>query len=906
MPSDITRLIFDKKKHYNGVRMQQGRVMLDSDWNAQHDIYHHRQVTQTKDVIGRCGVPRNSDSFRIVSNGGMFTISPGRFYIEGMLCELFEEVPYFDQPNFPDPPFLQDTGVGSPPSSPPNSPPEAPTLDLDDGRYMVYLKAWIRERTSLDDPQIQEVALGGADTTARLQTVWQAILLKSEPELTCSARSQIWETNIENSSGKLNARTVAADTSEDPCSLQQSGGYRRLENQLYRVQIHTGGDLASATYKWSRDNASIETKVSEIDNLTIRVDNTGKDEVLGFAVGQWVEFINENTSLNQKTYELSKITEVNPAKSEIVIESIDPEVNFSEGMKLRRWDSASDDKDGLGLHSGWESIEDGIEVKFNMGTYKSGDYWLVPARTNTAEIEWPGGDVAPFGTSFSYCKLAIIDLAQNQITSIQDCRPQFPTLTDLNDLDSGNCCTYHVGPGEGWEVVFDLIGNNESAKICFEVGDYNLSATKVIEKKGDLLLEGSGGGTQITGHQLQVALRFKSCNSVGISDLGVTTTGVGNSDPEDPISLKGSLTFEGVKEVELDRVVVKCGHGTNPTSSAVNVFSAKASPSRVSIRNSKFHVGYMQIGIIVINTGRALIENNQVSILSRPGSLKLLNRLKDNRFRNALMGKMIWNMSDRSSDSTNYTLTHGNTNISFRTDPALKSNRVWERLINDDRPRGIRNKKDLKEYFLKKVASLLLDENALKASALWDFINAISRQDPSLGYQGIVVGGETGENIHIVRNDIDGMMQGIHIGLSHQSSREIFDELGIVKVEKNKIANILSPVASMGRHGIFVGHCKNLFIDDNDLYLKRMPMASDLNIDGIRLWGKFGQKLQVSNNYVGGFDNPKLHYSVGIRIVPVEPIGRNTKWKIVWNTLSVSRGLIIPDEVFDKYLDTNG
>ncbi|MEJ2004035.1 MAG: DUF6519 domain-containing protein, partial [Cyclobacteriaceae bacterium] len=448
MPSDITRLIFDKKKHYSGVRMQQGRVLLDSDWNAQHDIYHHRLATQTTDVIGKCGVPRNSDGFRIIDNGDMFSIAPGRFYIGGMMCELYEQVPYSDQPYYPDPPFLSASEIGSPPSSPPNSPPDAPTLNLDDGRYIVYLKAWIRERTSLDDAQIQEVALGGADTTSRLQTVWQAGLLKSESNLTCAATSQLWESFKTESTGKLNARTVESDTSEDPCSLQQSGGYRRLENQLYRIQIHKGGGLNSATYKWSRDNASIETKVTEIDNLTIHVDNTGKDDVLGFTVGQWVEFVDEKTSLNQTTYELSKISGVNPAKSEIVIESIDPKVSFSEGLKMRRWDSVSDDKDGEALHSGWESLEDGVEVKFNAGTYKSGDYWLVPARTNTAEIEWPGGDVLPFGPGFSYCKLAILDVAQNQITAVQDCRPQFPSLTDLNDLESGNCCTYHVKPGK--------------------------------------------------------------------------------------------------------------------------------------------------------------------------------------------------------------------------------------------------------------------------------------------------------------------------------------------------------------------------------------------------------------------------------------------------------------------------
>ena len=35
---DFTRTTFDPTHHYSGVRMQQGRVQLDADWNEQLDI----------------------------------------------------------------------------------------------------------------------------------------------------------------------------------------------------------------------------------------------------------------------------------------------------------------------------------------------------------------------------------------------------------------------------------------------------------------------------------------------------------------------------------------------------------------------------------------------------------------------------------------------------------------------------------------------------------------------------------------------------------------------------------------------------------------------------------------------------------------------------------------------------
>ncbi|MBK7465793.1 MAG: hypothetical protein IPJ43_02670 [Saprospiraceae bacterium] len=44
---------------------------------------------------------------------------------------------------------------------------------MEDGTHIVYLKAWQREVNYLEDKRIQEVALGEADTTVRIQTIWQ-------------------------------------------------------------------------------------------------------------------------------------------------------------------------------------------------------------------------------------------------------------------------------------------------------------------------------------------------------------------------------------------------------------------------------------------------------------------------------------------------------------------------------------------------------------------------------------------------------------------------------------------------------------------------------------------------------------------------------------------------------------
>jgi hypothetical protein len=44
------------------------------------------------------------------------------------------------------------------------------------------------------------------------------------------------------------------------CEIAATAGYRRLENQLYRVEVHEGG--ASPTFKWSRENGSVAAAFS--------------------------------------------------------------------------------------------------------------------------------------------------------------------------------------------------------------------------------------------------------------------------------------------------------------------------------------------------------------------------------------------------------------------------------------------------------------------------------------------------------------------------------------------------------------------------------------------------------------------------------------------------------------------
>ena len=469
MPGDYSRRLFLRKKHYSGVLMQQGRVQLDADWNEQLDIALYRTETEAIDVIGRCGVPRKNGGFLIGAGPGNhdLTISAGRMYVDGLLCELEDASTYVTQPHLPNP--ENTTAVTSPPSSPPG-----PTrrLSLPDGNYIVYLDVWQQERTFLDDPLIREVALGGPDTTARLQNIWQVKLLEvnelsppSSPPtgtFTCKTPFPEFQQLTAPSTGKLNAQTAPPKPEEDPCLLPPTSGFSRLENQLYRIEIQNGGELTAAggpvTFKWSRDNASVQTSVVSIADDVATVTDTGKDELLSFANNQWVELVDEESTLKAKPRALVQIDNVQPATREITFKSsLASFSNLVPGLKLRRWDqSTGANQNGLqAVADVWTDVESGVQVRFSPGTYHAGDYWLIPARTATREIEWPPFKIPntqpeaqpPRGIRHHFCRLALLTVSDG-VLQLRDCRPTFPPLTELMNFFHVGGTGQEAGPGD--------------------------------------------------------------------------------------------------------------------------------------------------------------------------------------------------------------------------------------------------------------------------------------------------------------------------------------------------------------------------------------------------------------------------------------------------------------------------
>jgi hypothetical protein len=237
LKGDFSRHTFDKLKHYAGVLHQQGRVWLDSDWNDEILLHLNLLRQETFDIVGKCGSPKPGTSFRISpplpgNPLDAFEIAggpgpEGRYYVDGILCQLDRNVNYLTQPDFPNPPRFTLPGKGN-------------------LTALVYLEVWQRLITYLEDEQVREVALGGPDTSTRVKTIAQVKVLplpeREGRSLDCERALAL----VPGSRGTLTTLQPTDTLPPDPCRLPDPAAYTGRENHLYRVEIHDGGDVAGA------------------------------------------------------------------------------------------------------------------------------------------------------------------------------------------------------------------------------------------------------------------------------------------------------------------------------------------------------------------------------------------------------------------------------------------------------------------------------------------------------------------------------------------------------------------------------------------------------------------------------------------------------------------------------------
>lgn len=548
---DLSRQATDFRKHYAGVRMQQGRILTDDDFNEASVIAAEEMRRARVHAIGAYGTPDAGflpKSFTVVAGRVSFTLSQGSLYLGGLRLDMNADESF----------HLQRDWLNFNPATDAPSPPLAGQTRTD----LVWIEAWQQPVTAVEDSELFEVALGGPDTTTRWRTMRRVIV---SPGVSATECADAWTQVSAGFSGtmtgemqlataaRLSVSFTAPPNTGDICSPSQSGGYLGAENQAIRVQM-----VSATHYTWGFDNAAplyrVQLSASSGQLIKLKLLNVPKDAAHWPLRDTVVELLPWSAALpnGERAAELAghlcKVSvSYNPDDQTLEIDTPVPatfgtqwkarsdKTEFFNGQPedeffyMRVWMRGDDlsSPAAIPIASG-DLGHTGLSVTFSGGPLRAADYWIIAARPAAPEVlvPWVLTSAAGIGPNGVLRYRAPVGLIQwttatgggTTGTLIHDCRPPFMPLTKLR-----GCCTVTVGDGTNSFGQFTSIQMAIAALppsggvVCVLPGLY--TENLVINGKHDVRLHGCGDDSKVQAATANPVIRLTGATRVRIEGL---------------------------------------------------------------------------------------------------------------------------------------------------------------------------------------------------------------------------------------------------------------------------------------------------------------------------------------------------------------------------------------------------
>ncbi len=458
-------------------------------------------------------------------------------------------------------------------------------------------------------------------------------------------------------------------------------------------------------------------------------------------------------------------------------------------------------------------------------------------------------------------RLADLSGAQ-QVDTVQD------AINALCRTKGGGCCTITISAGDDLRArLMNEISAGADAHICITQGEYLLSEPVLLEGRGHITIQGCGNASVIRAPHSEAALIVSQCMSVVVRDLSLQSYRADDK-KVDFAHLNGTLTIRDVDDVLIESVSISCPHAGQRMASCLTVAHSRQTSS-VRVRGSRLYPGDQQLGILLINVDRARIEDNEIKVQPKARKKLFKNRLRDKKYRLSIRKIMLSDaiVVDKKTPSDrqrNVEFDYGRKVLRFHSTDSLV--KPWQSYLNNFKPENGLPDRDLIRRIKKAADHVLLflanddeDNSAIDSgSELFEFkrwFDRVKTQLPAIAAQGIVCAGRIANDICISGNSIQGVAQGVHIGLSHNDpeDRQV-DIAGRLLITENKVVNYLSEQKVGQAHALYTGNFESLHIENNHLQLKKFPPNLDVSIEGIRVYGYFGRMLQIRGNRLNGYD----------------------------------------------------
>lgn len=445
MKTQISRNSFAAQKRYSGVYQQMGRMLTDADWNEFSDLAKNRLSEALTDIIGS-GTPKKRGLIAEIINPDdttSYALRWGHAYVNGIAAQVRPDLAttlndatglafeYEHQADFP----LAPAPVGD---------------------HILYLDVWERNVLALEDRELLDAGLHGADTCTRTQTMAQVKWCPTSVDPQDPAQNP----TIGDALLSLTLRQGSSDPDPcDPCAneiaLQDDVGNYLFRFEVHAVEYDASGAPTQVILKWSSENAGEQYAIGDMP--------------LGFANNNWAyEFYQGAAQSFASEKHLGKhlVSGFVPESGELTNGYPD---TVPVGYELvRRWDgfckltksganwnliTDSGVDRGIGMSATSSSDAHGhvaqgatvvlnfnhVTARLNLADWQilAGDYWQAMVRQ---AVHVAGSEVLteskPQGVVHHYMTLGTVTAGTFVAHDSTVCkRFNFPALTDINAAD---------------------------------------------------------------------------------------------------------------------------------------------------------------------------------------------------------------------------------------------------------------------------------------------------------------------------------------------------------------------------------------------------------------------------------------------------------------------------------------
>jgi hypothetical protein len=836
MNGDYTGVALRREERWTGTLMQQGRVLLDQDWNLNVEAAGRAARQVAVDAMGAAGVPAGSGAFAVgVTPSGPLdlTIGAGRMWVDGLAAIAPAPFTYTSQDQ------IEPLPAG--------------------GRVLVYLDVFCEHVQPAEDPlELVDPALSPADSTARTRVGYRVRAAATDAAGCTAAWAGL--TRVAESDGRLTIDRAGAVAPTDPCS-PPGDPIAQLPDGLLAVAVLDGGSDATARFAWSYDAGATAIAVAGVagDTLTLA------PSPLRFAAGERLEVSWLARRADRVDHgALYTIASVTPSVAGDVL-TLDRAVTApgaAVGLVARRWDG-----EAVGAANPTPATRGAADVgiRFTAGTggYVAGDWWGARLRAEAGDGIEHRIAVVPDGTRHAFAPLALVDLDARAVLS--DCRPQFTPLADL-----GGACTVAVRPGDDLQAAVERLPV-EGGELCLGAGTYVLDGPVRVTGRQRIVVTGAGPASVLRAAGHEAAVVFDGCTEIEVRHL--RAEGGTPATPGDP-GLDGALTFLACRDVVVSDCVLTCPDSTGrvQTCVSVRIGTGGGTPDRIRVERNRLEVGAGQTGVLIADAAVAVAERNHVVLApGAPGFTGFSPAVGAHlraRLSAALRPKGGTGVKRIAVPATGDKLFVADEELAPLVDDFAKAARksttrrggAQGALLRFSRGLGSGQRLDVLSPASRDLVSLLAGQ--LRAAG-----------------QGIVVGGSGSTIVRILDNVVEGTIQGIHVGVSAANGGTRTVDAALIA--GNVVRALIPASYDRDRHGIFAGNVRSLNLADNTLALRRIPpegVPSPTEVEGVRVHGVIGAFLSIRQTSLAGF-------AVGVRVVPLPPVPDVRMW-LVGETLA--------------------